>query len=42
MMKFSVEDEGHKTTVNELINVMVRHMRDHCDEIREIRRVHGL
>ncbi len=42
MMKFTVEDEGHRTTVNELLNVMVRHMRDHCDEIREIRRVHGL
>jgi catechol 2,3-dioxygenase-like lactoylglutathione lyase family enzyme len=43
MMKYTPEqDEGRKTTVNELVNMMVRHMREHCDEIREIRRVHGL
>ena len=35
------EDEGRKTTVSDLINIQVRHMREHCDEIREIRKVHG-
>ena len=36
------EDEGRKTTVSDLVNIQVRHMREHCDEIREIRRVHSL
>lgn len=35
------EDEGRKTTVSDLVNIQVRHMREHCDEIREIRKVHG-
>lgn len=32
------EEKGYKTTVEELITTMVRHIREHCDEIREIRR----
>ncbi len=35
------EDEGRKTTVSELVNIQVRHMREHCEEIREIRKIHG-
>ncbi len=35
------EDEGRKTTVSDLINIQVRHMQEHCDEIREIRKLHG-
>lgn len=43
MTKYTPEDEkGYKTTVSDLVNIIVRHMREHCDEIREIRRVHGL
>lgn len=35
------EDEGHKTTVSDLVNIQIRHIWDHCEEIREIRKVHG-
>ncbi len=42
MTKYVPEDEkGYKTTVNDLVNIQVRHMREHCDEIREIRKLHG-
>ncbi len=42
MTKYTPEDDpGHKTTVSDLINIQVRHMREHCDEIREIRNAHG-
>ncbi|MEO8973697.1 MAG: DinB family protein [Ktedonobacteraceae bacterium] len=42
MMKYVPEDEkGYKTTVSDLVNIQVRHMREHCEEIREIRKVHA-
>lgn len=42
MTKYTSEDDpGYKTTVSDLINVQIRHMREHCDEISEIRHTHG-
>lgn len=33
--------EGHKVTMGDLISSRVRHMEEHCEEIRAIRKVHG-
>ncbi len=41
MLKFADEDgEGSKVTVGNFVSGMARHLADHCEEIRETRRVH--
>ena len=35
-------DEAHKNTVDYWLEVMARHMWEHCEEICEIRRIHGV
>ena len=39
---FTVDSDGNKTTVSELIALMMRHALEHIDEIVAIRREHGL
>lgn len=34
--------EGRKRTVGELLGILTRHTAEHCEEIRETRRVHGI
>ncbi len=44
LMKFSDEDpssEGRKMTVGRWIEILARHLQEHCEEIRETRRVHS-
>lgn len=42
MMKFpDQEGEGRKLTLGYLIDIQIGHTADHCDEIRETRRVHN-
>jgi catechol 2,3-dioxygenase-like lactoylglutathione lyase family enzyme len=43
LLKFASEEgEGHKTTVGGLLGTLGRHVEEHCEEIRETRRRHGL
>jgi catechol 2,3-dioxygenase-like lactoylglutathione lyase family enzyme len=35
------EGEGHKVTVGDFVESIVRHQADHCEEIRETLRIHG-
>ena len=36
------DKEGRKTTVGNWLGILVRHTAEHCEEIRETRRVHGI
>lgn len=42
IMKFASDSEGYKTTVGNLLNILVKHLAEHCEEIRETRDVHHL
>lgn len=35
-------DDGQKNTVGRWLETMARHLWEHCEEIREIRRIHGV
>jgi hypothetical protein len=37
-----VTNEGQKNTVGHWLEVIARHIWEHCEEIREIRRIHGV
>src|ERR1700730_12981935 len=41
--KFSgnIEDEGHKSTLSEMITIQIDHTTAHLDEIRQTRGIHG-
>jgi hypothetical protein len=42
MLKFVGEEgEGRKRTVSQWLNIQVTHTADHCEEIRQIRQIHG-
>jgi|SRR5579859_2007313 len=38
--KFTMEDEGHQSTLSEMITIQIEHTAAHLDEIRQTRKIH--